>query len=724
MSRRQKDLFPELPDGKKYVSDIPELVAEWHPTKNGELLPEDTSYGSGRKLWWRCAEGHEWVASANTRTNLKAGCPECSIIRVAESLSQASADYNLFVVNPELCEEWHPKNQKLPSEYLPKSGKKVWWQCAEDNEHQWEAVIASRTTIDGKMLHGCPFCANQRVTEENNLLAVNPDLAAEWNYEKNQAGPASYTKSSHEKVWWKCEKGHEWKTAINNRSRGTGCPKCTRQTSKPEIRILTELQLLYRDALSRHKVNNIEIDVYIPSLNVGIEYDGAFWHRGKMKQDRSKQNRIEKMGISLFRVREQPLEKITENDIIVNPKIELTKDVIDQLIRMMSINTKEAQEYLNQSEFQNQELYNIYLDYFPSPFPDNSLLASNPKLVKEWHATKNAPLTPLNFTPNSRHKVWWQCEKGHEWQATIDGRNRKSGGSGCPYCSPTFKLASAGYNLTVSHPHLVEFFHPTKNAELKPEQITGGAVKVIWWRCPDDHSHEFERSPAHMSSSNAQNLCPYCTGTFVSDANSMATTHPKMAEIFHPELNAPLTPHDLRARSHEKFWWRCERGHEWEQTAFNIERTKSKNPCPLCKTLAGRRPDIAGLLHPTKNGKLTGYDLGYWSAKKVWWQCHSNPDHEWQTSASVMVEPSRKALCQYCPPERIQHSISETHPLMEQAFHREKNGHLTPLNTSAGTGKKLWWICSNDPSHEWEAIGANMSKVQRPDLCPTCRRAK
>ena len=89
-----------------------------------------------------------------------------------------------------------------------------------------------------------------------------------------------------------------------------------------------------------------------------------------------------------------------------------------------------------------------------------------------------------------------------------------------------------------------------------------------------------------------------------------------------------------------------------------------------------------------------------------------------------MVQPSRKALFQYCPPERVQYSISETHPLMEQAFHREKNGQLTPRNTSAGTGKKLWWICSNDPSHEWQAVGANMSKVQRPDLCPTCRKTK
>jgi len=38
MSRRQKDLFPELPDGKKYVSDIPALLAEWHPSKNENML--------------------------------------------------------------------------------------------------------------------------------------------------------------------------------------------------------------------------------------------------------------------------------------------------------------------------------------------------------------------------------------------------------------------------------------------------------------------------------------------------------------------------------------------------------------------------------------------------------------------------------------------------------------------------------------------------------------
>ena len=70
MSRRQKDLFPDLPDGKKYVSDIPELMAEWHPTKNEGLVPEDNSFGSGITIWWQCSSGYEWSGTANTRTNL------------------------------------------------------------------------------------------------------------------------------------------------------------------------------------------------------------------------------------------------------------------------------------------------------------------------------------------------------------------------------------------------------------------------------------------------------------------------------------------------------------------------------------------------------------------------------------------------------------------------------------------------------------------------------
>ena len=581
MSRRQKDLFPEFADGKKYISDIPELLAEWHPTKNKEKLPEDISYGAGVSIWWRCAEGHEWTASANTRTNLKAGCPKCAAIRVGKMHSKATVDYNLQVINPNLCKEWHPKNKKLPSEYLPKSSKKVWWQCKIDPQHEWQAQIASRTNLQGETIIGCPFCSGKRASRGYNLATERPELLSEWCIAKNRIEPTELTPNSHTKVWWECEKGHLWHASPHNRRQGRGCPKCTHQTSKGEIRILTELMFVYEKVLSRYKIDGYELDIYLPDLNVGIEYDGAFWHSNKVNSDTEKQSHIESLGIRLLRVREKPLPKISDDDQLINPRVELEKVVIDRLVKLIGGNKVKLAEYTLSKKFKNQKLFNTYLSYFPSPFPEKSLSVLNPELAEQWHPTKNMPLTPSNFTLNSGHKVWWQCEFGHEWKTTIDSRNSKSGGTGCPYCSPTFKLASSTNNLAISNPELLEFFHPSKNGGLKPQDITHGSEKPIWWKCPKEPSHVFFRSPNHMTSSKAQELCPYCNGFFVSKLNSMETTHPELAKLFHPHLNGKLTPQNTRAGTKETLWWRCENGHEWQATGSAMYRRAFL--CKLCK---------------------------------------------------------------------------------------------------------------------------------------------
>src|ERR1019366_6887478 len=88
--------------GSKYwVSGYSKLVAEWHPTKNGELFPDVVSHGSNRLLWWKCKAGadHEWRAAAYNRT---AGqrCPFCTNRKV-------SVTNNLAVVRPEFASEWH-----------------------------------------------------------------------------------------------------------------------------------------------------------------------------------------------------------------------------------------------------------------------------------------------------------------------------------------------------------------------------------------------------------------------------------------------------------------------------------------------------------------------------------------------------------------------------------------------------------------------------------------
>jgi len=76
MNKRQAELFPGLQSSKKYASDYPLLVLEWHPTKNGNLTPDDYLHKSGKKVWWKCEYGHEWDARIITRVN-GSGCPYC-----------------------------------------------------------------------------------------------------------------------------------------------------------------------------------------------------------------------------------------------------------------------------------------------------------------------------------------------------------------------------------------------------------------------------------------------------------------------------------------------------------------------------------------------------------------------------------------------------------------------------------------------------------------------
>ena len=62
-----------------------------------------------------------------------------------------------------------------------------------------------------------------------------------------------------------------------------------------------------------------------------------------------------------------------------------------------------------------------------------SLTNVYPEIAKEWHPTKNGTLRPTDVIAGSHKKVWWVCNKGHEWLATI--HNRTAAGTKCPYCS-------------------------------------------------------------------------------------------------------------------------------------------------------------------------------------------------------------------------------------------------------------------------------------------------
>lgn len=76
----------------------PDLASEWHPTKNGLLLPSQVGAGTKRKVWWKCHLGHEWEASVSSR-NKGSGCPYCAGQRAISGVN------DLSTVNPGLAAE-------------------------------------------------------------------------------------------------------------------------------------------------------------------------------------------------------------------------------------------------------------------------------------------------------------------------------------------------------------------------------------------------------------------------------------------------------------------------------------------------------------------------------------------------------------------------------------------------------------------------------------------
>ena len=137
---------------------------------------------------------------------------------------------------------------------------------------------------------------------------------------------------------------------------------------------------------------------------------------------------------------------------------------------------------------------------------ENDLASQYPDIARQWHPEKNGSLTPEHIAPASNKKVWWICDKGHEYQATVASRTQRNGG--CPYCANTKVLP--GYNdLATLYPHVASQWHPTLNRPLTPDHILPGSRRKVWWQCKNGHIWQ----AVVYSRTGAQNSgCPFCTG--------------------------------------------------------------------------------------------------------------------------------------------------------------------------------------------------------------------
>lgn len=205
-----------------------------------------------------------------------------------------------------------------------------------------------------------------------------------------------------------------------------------------------------------------------------------------------------------------------------------------------------------------------------------TLLEYSPEVADMWYDTGDASAHPGIVTPGSHKELWWQCSRGHIWQAAV--HSVALGGCRCPYCAGK-RAISGKTDLATTNPEIAAQWDPKKNGELTPEKIMPSSHEKIWWRC--ELGHSWQAAPFSRTKKGGAG-CPYCTGKRVlAGFNDLAFKRPGIAEEWYQPLNGELKPSDVTPGSNKKVWWQCREGHVWQAAVYSRTRRKGSG-CPVC----------------------------------------------------------------------------------------------------------------------------------------------
>ncbi len=474
---------------------------------------------------------------------------------------------------------------------------------------------------------------------------MRPDIANDWHPTKNKSlTPKDVIAGGSKKVWWICKHNHEWQATVGSRvNNGTGCPKCSLQTSRIEIAIYSEVKALFDTVLWQEKIDGYECDILIKDKNIGIEVDGVYWHNRRPEVDSIKQKLFENKGILLFRLREEGLPLLSERDITFkwsDNSFPIIRLLITQILKFAILAKEDRlklEKYVSDQKLINEKLYREIVSFLPAPPVEQSFAAIRPDLAKEWAFDLNAPLLPEHFRPASNKIVWWRCPQGHTWKTTLN--NRSSQNNCCPACpKPYSSRATSEWNLASINPQLASEWNFEKNENIRPEDLTPKSKIKVWWRC--NKGHEWKTS---LSSRSKGTGCPYCYGRFASETNNLAKLYPEVISEWDVVLNKELNPSDFTPHVNKKVWWRCSENHTWQATIYN--RTKNKSGCPDCAQKKSRKYSIEYFQDYANKYGGRCLSTEYLSSRsKIKMICKNG--HEWESRADNFIY--EQTWCKLC----------------------------------------------------------------------------
>lgn len=422
----------------KLLSQYPSLAAQIDQERNGSVDVRRLTAKSAKEIWWRCPAGpdHLWSARVYSRVDGN-GCPFCAGKR-------ASVTNSLLAARPELAAEWHSeRNGALqPTDVTCGSDRKVWWCCPAGPDHEWQAVVSSRTRGAG-----CPFCSGRRASTTNSLAAVAPAIAKQWHRSKNGALlPNQVPAGSSRVAWWKCRRGvdHEWACKVDDRVRSnTGCPFCAGRRVSAGTSLAGIAPLVAKEW---HASRNGELT----PRDVTAKSERVVWWRCKKNPKHTWQSSI---GNRIRLKRACPFcagQQVTRDRSLgaLNRGVARQWDEErngDRTPYDVAPSARLVAWWKCPRGADHRWSAPVYARTQPGasgcPFctrhrvsAETCLATRFPAVAREWHPTANLDLTPKSVAGRSSKRVWWRCQFRHEWLARVSDRTRPNG-TGCPVCA-------------------------------------------------------------------------------------------------------------------------------------------------------------------------------------------------------------------------------------------------------------------------------------------------
>ncbi len=272
----------------------------------------------------------------------------------------------------------------------------------------------------------------------NEVHAINPDIIV---LEEYQGASKQYK--------FKCAVcDNEWPAYPSQiLYRKHGCPKCNKRwsTSFPEQALFYYLKKAFPDAINTYRegFGRTELDIYLPSIETGIEYDGRNWHKSKLESEKKKYQLCQEKGIRLIRIRERKKDSdigtICDHCIVSHygdtARPSSLDDSITELFEYLSVKHKNIDT--------NRDRIKIQEQYF-TVLKEKSLGHVSPEIAREWYQPKNGKITPFMVLPKSNDSYYWECPKcGHPYPAVVSNRTQQR--SGCPRCAKQYRMTEEDF---------------------------------------------------------------------------------------------------------------------------------------------------------------------------------------------------------------------------------------------------------------------------------------